>query len=283
MPFNATQQMAYFSVLFILAPLVMFTGLFQSPAIANHFSTVTRALGGRQVIRSIHFFCLSGYVFFIISHVSMVLLHGWGYETSKMIFGNTDNPMAGGIIFGLLLVLLLLIHIAATKWTLKKGRQVEKLHNRVVRPWSNLLYKLPSRMHYDKTNITKKDVGMANVNPNHRASGRPPATDEYLAIHANCYQDDYVLEIGGYVEKPMTLTIADLRELANGYSHTPLHHCVQGFTSIGKWRGIPVSALLDLVKPLPDATDVVYTSFQSMGRDDPLYKGGLYYESNPMV
>ncbi len=92
-----------------------------------------------------------------------------------------------------------------------------------------------------------------------------------------------MLEIGGYVERPMTLTIQDLRELASGHSQTTLHHCVQGFTSIGRWRGIPVADLLDLVRPLPGATDVVYTSFQDMGRDDPLYEGGTYYDSNPMI
>ncbi|WP_431813722.1 molybdopterin-dependent oxidoreductase [Kocuria sp. cx-455] len=81
----------------------------------------------------------------------------------------------------------------------------------------------------------------------------------------------------------MSLTIAQLRELASDHSQTTLHHCVQGFTSIGKWHGITVSDLLDLVKPLPGATDVVYLSFQNMGRDDALYEGGTYYESNPMI
>ncbi len=58
---------------------------------------------------------------------------------------------------------------------------------------------------------------------------------------------------------------------------------MQGYTSIGKWRGIPVSDLLDLVSPLPGATDVIYMSFQNMNRDDALYEGGTYYESTPMI
>lgn len=138
-------------------------------------------------------------------------------------------------------------------------------------------------MHYDRSNITGKDVGLDNATHNFRGSGRPPETEEYLALMANCYEDDYVLEIGGYVERPMTLTIAELRELAAGHSQTTLHHYVQGFTSIERWRGITMSDLLDLVQPLPGATDVVYTSFQNMGRDDALYEGGTYYESTPMI
>lgn len=282
-PFNAMQQLAYFGIMLIITPLVIFTGLFQSPAIANHFSKITRMLGGRQVIRTVHFLCLVSYVFFVLSHVSMVLLHGWGVETSKMVFGHEDKPIAAGVIFAAFILGLFILHVVLTRWTLDSPRQMEKLHNIVVLPWSNLLYKLPARMHYDKTNFSKKDVGLKNTTQHFRGSGRPPETEEYCALVANCYEDDFVLEIGGYVERPMTLTLAELRELADGHSQTTLHHCVQGFTSIGKWHGITVSALLDLVKPLPGATDVVYTSFQSMGRDDFLYKGGLYYESTPMV
>ena len=100
---------------------------------------------------------------------------------------------------------------------------------------------------------------------------------------ANGYEDDYVLEIGGYVERPMSLTIADLREIAAGHSQTTIHHCVQGFTSIGKWRGIPLYSLLEMVKPLPGATDVAFLSFQDMDRDDPLYDGGYFYETAPMI
>ncbi|GAB47723.1 molybdopterin-dependent oxidoreductase [Mobilicoccus pelagius] len=283
LPFNAIQQLSYAGVVFVLTPLVILTGAFQSPAIANHFSRLNRAMGGRQVIRSLHFLCLVAYLVFVVIHVAMVLLHGWGHETSKMVFGHSDSPVTGGVIFAVALALLVVAHVAATRWSLRDGRAVERVHNVIVRPWSNLLYRLPARMHYDRDNVTGTDVGLKNATQNFRGSGRPPETDEYLALMANCYVDDYALEIGGYVERPMTLTVPQLRELAQGHSQTTLHHCVQGFSSIGKWRGIPVSALLELAGPLPGATDVVYVSFQNMGRDDALYEGGLYYESNPMI
>lgn len=283
MPFNAIQQLSYGFVFLILTPLVILTGAFQSPAIANHFSRITRMMGGRQVIRTVHFLCMIGYIIFVVIHVAMVVLHGYGHETSKIVFGHSDLPIAGGVVFTIGLALVLVLHVIATRWTLAEGRAVEKLHNIVVRPWSNLLYRLPARMHYDRDNVSGKDVQLKNATHNFRGSGRPPETPEYLALMANCYEDDYILEIGGYVERPMSLTIAQLRELASDHSQTTLHHCVQGFTSIGKWRGITVSDLLDLVKPLPGATDVVYTSFQDMGRDDALYEGGTYYESTPMI
>lgn len=283
MPFNAIQQLSYGFVILVLTPLVIITGAFQSPAIANHFSRLTRAMGGHQVIRTVHFLCLIGYVGFFVIHVAMVVVHGYAHETAKMVFGDSELPVAGGIIFSISLVIVVALHVVATRWTLDNGRAVEKLHNVIVRPWSNLLYRLPARMHYDRSNVTGKEVGLTNTTQNFRGSGRPPETEEYLALMANGYEDDYVLEIGGYVERPMSLTMAELRELAAGHSQTTLHHCVQGFTSIGRWSGIPVSDLLDLIVPLPGATDVVYTSFQNMNRDDALYEGGAYYESTPMI
>ena len=127
MPFNAVQQLSYAFVILILTPLVILTGAFQSPAIANYFSKITRMLGGRQVIRTIHFWCLVGYVAFIAVHVLMVILHGYGHETSKMVFGDTSYPIAGGVIFTAGLVLVLVLHVVATRWSLKDGRAVERL------------------------------------------------------------------------------------------------------------------------------------------------------------
>lgn len=185
--FNALQQLTYGFIVLILTPLVILTGAFQSPAIANHFSRVTRALGGRQVIRSVHFLCLLSYVAFFVLHIFLVFVHGYFHETAKMVFGHSDYPIIGGAIFTTGLFLLLVLHIAVTRWAHADGRALERWHNLIVRPWSNLLYKLPARMHYDRSNVTGRDVGLENTTQNFRCSGRPPETEEYLALMANCY------------------------------------------------------------------------------------------------
>lgn len=272
-PFNALQQLTYGSVILILGPFMIFTGLMQSPAIANHFHRLTAALGGRQVIRSAHWCGLAAYVLFIIGHVFMVIIHGYGHEVSKMVFGDTASPEAAAVIFTMGLVFVVVLHIIATKTSLDNPRFIERIHNVIVRPVSSRLLKLESR----------SDMSNHELTENFRSSGRPPEADEYKAMLAHGFEQDYLLEIGGLVERPMTLSMADLREICAGHSQTTLHHCVQGFTSVGKWTGIPVSVLLDLVKPLPGASDVVYMCFQSMGRDDPLYEGGHYYDSTPML
>lgn len=100
---------------------------------------------------------------------------------------------------------------------------------------------------------------------------------------ANNYTEDYYLEIGGFVERPMVLSLKDLREIAGDHYQKTMHNCVQGFSSVGKWGGVPLSKLLELAGPLPGATDVVFKSFQNMGRDDEIYDESFYYESAPMV
>lgn len=276
-PFNAIQQLSYGVVVFLLPLFMMITGAFQAPAINNFFPRVSRMMGGRQTIRTMHFWGLIAYLVFVVIHVAMVVLHGYGQEVSKMVFGHAGNPIAGGIIFTIGLIFIVWCQVWATKTSTNKPRVVEKIHNALVRPLTRTLRaNLPAQVTtYKNEHVTP--------GTEHRASGMPPSTEAYMAMVCNDYDDDYVLEIGGFVEKPMRLTLPQLRELAEGYSQNTVHHCVQGFSSVGAWDGVPLTRLLDLVKPLDGATDVVVHSFQNMTRDDDLYDGSYYYESMPMV
>ncbi|WP_448853998.1 molybdopterin-dependent oxidoreductase [Corynebacterium frankenforstense] len=273
MPFNSVQQLSYAFVMLILPAFMIFTGLFQAPAVNTHWPRITKALGGRQVIRTLHFWGLIIYVVFIVIHVAMVIMHGYGHEVSKMVFGHSDSPVSGGVIFTALLAFVVFLHVVATKTSLHKPHLVRRFNNALVRPLTRRLIKLPSRQDF-----TGFKTGRL-----FRGSGCPPEIDEYTAMVANNYEDDYYLEIGGYVERPMVLSMRDLRELAKDHSQVTMHNCVQGFSSVGEWGGVPLKTILDLARPLPGATDVVFQSFQNMGRDDAVYDEGFYYESAPLV
>lgn len=274
-PFNAVQQLSYGFVVVLLPLFMMLTGAFQSPAVNNFFPRISRALGGRQVIRTLHFWGLAIYLAFILVHVAMVVMHGYGHEVSKMVFGDDSQPIAGGVIFTLGLVFIVFLHIWATKTSTHQPRVVARIHNFVVRPLTRTLRKLPSRqMIYGEDEITPWGQ--------HRSSGMPPSNEEYMALSANDYDDDFILEIGGFVEQPMRLSMNDLREISHGHTQITVHHCVQGFSSVGAWDGIKLVDLLELVKPLDGATDVVVHSFQNMTRDDDNYNGAYYYESMSM-
>jgi len=74
--YNVLQKLAYFTVIFILGPLIVLTGLTMSPSLDSAFPGLLFVFGGRQSARTIHFLCASGFVLFFIVHMVMVILSG---------------------------------------------------------------------------------------------------------------------------------------------------------------------------------------------------------------
>jgi DMSO/TMAO reductase YedYZ molybdopterin-dependent catalytic subunit len=72
--------------------------------------------------------------------------------------------------------------------------------------------------------------------------------------------DPWALEIGGLVRRPMRLTLDQLQALPR-ITYTVKHHCVEGWTAIGTWTGVPLSAIAALVEPLPSARFLRLDSF----------------------
>jgi thiosulfate reductase cytochrome b subunit len=77
-------------VIFVLFPLVIWTGLAMSPAIASVFPTAVTVLGGQQSARTIHFFVSLVIVLFLIVHVVMVCRAGLRKRMRAMITGHTE-------------------------------------------------------------------------------------------------------------------------------------------------------------------------------------------------
>jgi len=90
--YNVLQKLAYASVLFLLIPLMILTGLAMSPGTDAWAPVVTEVLGGRQSARSIHFLCAWGLVAFFVVHIAMVLLAGPWNEVRSMITGKYRLP-----------------------------------------------------------------------------------------------------------------------------------------------------------------------------------------------
>jgi DMSO/TMAO reductase YedYZ molybdopterin-dependent catalytic subunit len=70
------------------------------------------------------------------------------------------------------------------------------------------------------------------------------------------------LEVDGLVRSPTRLTLEMLGGLPR-VSYTVKHHCVEGWTAIGTWSGVPVSVISELVRPLPEARFLRFDSFDS--------------------
>jgi thiosulfate reductase cytochrome b subunit len=90
--YNALQRVAYLSVIFLLFPLVIWTGLAMSPAFDSAFPAAVNLLGGRQSARTLHFFVSGFLLLFLVVHVTMVVLAGFKSRMRAMITGRAAEP-----------------------------------------------------------------------------------------------------------------------------------------------------------------------------------------------
>jgi len=85
--YNVLQRTAYVLVIFVLFPLIIWTGLAMSPTFTAAFPLTAALLGGRQSARTIHFFVSWLLLFFLIVHVTMVAMSGFWRRVRSMITG----------------------------------------------------------------------------------------------------------------------------------------------------------------------------------------------------
>jgi len=86
--YNVLQRLTYLAVIFVLFPLVIWTGLAMSPGFTSAFPATVSLLGGRQSARTLHFFVSGLLVLFLLVHVFMVCLAGFRNRMGAMITGN---------------------------------------------------------------------------------------------------------------------------------------------------------------------------------------------------
>jgi thiosulfate reductase cytochrome b subunit len=85
--YNVLQRLSYLFVIFVLFPLVIWTGLAMSPAFVSAFPATVNVLGGQQSARTLHFFVSLALVLFLLVHVGMVWFAGFRSRMRAMITG----------------------------------------------------------------------------------------------------------------------------------------------------------------------------------------------------
>ena len=85
--YNLLQRLTYLAVIFVFFPLVIWTGLAMSPAVASAMPPVVTLLGGQQSARTIHFFVSVFLLLFFLVHVAMVCLSGFKVRMKAMTIG----------------------------------------------------------------------------------------------------------------------------------------------------------------------------------------------------
>ena len=244
------------------------TGAAQSPAIEARFPWYVRLWGGRQSARNLHLFGLLIWIGFIAIHLIMVASWGWGQLNALMIFGEVRDPGWAIALSLVIIAAIVAVHWVATVLSLKRPRTVQRALGAVVMGARTLLL---------RPLVSRQDYSTAELSPEHRVNGKPPDSDyKVMAVHNFV---DWRLEVGGLVERPRTFSLEDLRALGGKQTQRVLHNCIQGWTSIGEWSGLPMRDMVELVKPLPQARYVCFLTMQDTGRDDPSAEGqGQFYE-----
>lgn len=114
----------------------------------------------------------------------------------------------------------------------------------------------------------------SDLSPQFRSNGTAmPNNSAYQKLAAGGFAG-YRLEIGGLVERPLSLSLDEIRKFPRRTQITR-HDCVEGWSAIGCWKGARLGALLEAAHLKPNARYVVFYCADPMeedGRD-------LYYES----
>ncbi len=259
--YNSLQQLAYFITVFVAAPLAIVTGLMQGPAIANRLGALSRHFH-RQAARSWHFLVLCWFLFFIAVHVAMVFATGWKDNLNHMFYGARHAGLQGLAWFALAMAVLAVMWLAATPVTLHHARWVQRIGHVLLTPLARLIERGDAHVEYRPSDIS----------PYFWPNGALPDSPEYNALVADGFAG-YRLRVTGLVEAPATFSLGDLRAMPQQRQITE-HFCIQGWSGIAEWGGVPMRDLLARVRPLPAARYAVFYSF-GPGTD-----GGEYYDAH---
>ncbi len=92
--YNVLQRISYSAVVFVLLPLMIWTGLAMSPAVTSVFPFLVTSFGGQQSARTIHFFVSCALIIFALLHVALVWQTGFKARMKAMTLGSAAQGEA---------------------------------------------------------------------------------------------------------------------------------------------------------------------------------------------
>jgi DMSO/TMAO reductase YedYZ molybdopterin-dependent catalytic subunit len=198
---------------------------------------------------------------FAVVHILLVAAEDFPRNMAWIIRGQYSLERAAVWIGLAGLVVVLALHVWATIFSLRHARSVQRWLGWVIEPVRRvLLHHVTSRQRYPKDAVSSF----------FRVNGYPPTSPEYQRLADGAFAE-WRLSVGGLVESPLALSLAELRALPRQTQVTK-HHCIQGWSAIGEWTGVSVADVLDRCRPLAGARYVVFRGF-----DEP--DGREYYET----
>lgn len=263
--YDALQQLTYFVIVFLVAPLQILTGIAMSPAFDNQHKWYPRLFGNRQMARSLHFVLMCVFIGFYIVHLAMVAYTGLLVNLNGITLDTNGAGFLGFWLTALAMLGSIAASIWATNFSWKHPALLQKASALTINPLMDLLFDRNVQARYRKSEIS----------PYFWRNGQKPTSEEWLTLKAANWKD-YRLIVDGLVEHPVTLSLEDLKAMGKSQQIT-MQTCIQGWTGIAEWGGLRFSTLLELVKPTSEAH---YAFFYSYGEG---LEGGEYYDSHTLA
>ena len=115
----------------------------------------------------------------------------------------------------------------------------------------------------------------ADMSPVFRTNGNVMPSSAAYQAHAASAFAGWRLVVDGLVERPLALSLERIRRLP-ARTQITRHDCVEGWSAIGKWTGLPLRLLLQGARLRSQARYIVFHC-----ADD--FRGVPYYESIDLV
>jgi DMSO/TMAO reductase YedYZ molybdopterin-dependent catalytic subunit len=117
-----------------------------------------------------------------------------------------------------------------------------------------------------------REYPRSDISLNFKANGTTrPQSEEYAQLALNGFTD-YRLKVDGMVARPLNLSLEQIRQIG-ARTQITRHDCVEGWSAIGEWTGVPVSSLLQMAGVGNGSRYLVFHCADNLGGQ------GLYYES----
>ena len=202
---------------------------------------------------------------FIVVHVTLIVMTGFVRNMNHIVMGTDDHNYMGMIwgFVGIGVVLLTWVGAHYVSWSWP--RLLQHVQKSITYPLLlATLNRLAPSQHY-----TEEDIS-----PHFWPNGKMPEREDWKRLAGEGFQT-FKLKVGGLVDNPVELSLIDIARLGKA-EHITMHHCIQGWTGIAKWGGLPMKSLVELVRPKANARAVAFFSYGGS-----LY-GGAYYDTQSM-
>lgn len=125
-----------------------------------------------------------------------------------------------------------------------------------------------------------REFGPQDLSPIFKANGSvAPDTAFYRSMQAAGFAS-WRIQVGGLVTRPLDLSLEAIRQMP-ARTQITRHDCVEGWSAIGKWTGVPLAFVLAMARPRESARYVMFHCADNLGRTDSEH--GDYYESIDLI